>query len=286
MKPNSFQSQIAGLIRFEKRRKAIQLRGQGLSLADVASTLNVHPVTIYKWYAEYKKNGKKSFHPKRPGRRPGNSRILPLALEFEIICDITHNMPDELDLPFFLWSVPAVGALIEKHYQINMSAASLGNYFKRWGIDAPAALPPESAAAKRWHSQRRTIDKWTRKVYPQIVRQARRDNAHVYWGYPRVNLFYQGPRACALHREMLADWGPFNAAKTYGFAAVFNRRIYFMVYQGRCEALTYIRFLERLVKMSDRPVLGVFQRFHLKDRNVLNGWLDKRQENFKLFTVE
>ena len=211
---------------------------------------------------------------------------MPLALEFEIICDITHKMPDDLELPFCLWSAPAVGALIEKHYQIDMSAASMGNYLKRWGIDTPGAHPPESATAKRWDNLRRTISNWTRKTYPEIVKQARRENAHIHWVYPKMNLFYRGPRACELHREMLSYWGPFNATRTYGFAAVFNRGIYFMAYRGRCEALTYIRFLERLVEMSDRRIFGVFQRFHLKDRNVLNDWLDTYQENFKLFTVE
>ncbi|WP_367648395.1 helix-turn-helix domain-containing protein [Paraburkholderia phenoliruptrix] len=43
-------------------------------------------------------------------------------------------MPDQLVLPFYLWTRELVAQLIEREYGIKVSAWTVGRYLKAWGM--------------------------------------------------------------------------------------------------------------------------------------------------------
>ena len=47
---------------------------------------------------------------------------------------IHAHTPDQLDLPYALWSRPAVTALIEKEYDMALPVRTVGSYLQRWGF--------------------------------------------------------------------------------------------------------------------------------------------------------
>jgi len=42
--------------------------------------------------------------------------------------------PDQLRLPFFLWTREAVRELIEKRYGVRLALSTVGVYLKSWGF--------------------------------------------------------------------------------------------------------------------------------------------------------
>jgi transposase len=43
-------------------------------------------------------------------------------------------MPDQLTLPFYLWTRAAVIALIEREYGVKVSPSTVGRYLVAWGM--------------------------------------------------------------------------------------------------------------------------------------------------------
>ncbi|ARN84786.1 hypothetical protein GQ61_05205 [Candidatus Nucleicultrix amoebiphila FS5] len=90
--------------------------------------------TVSKWVSSYKKKGEIELRKKKRGRRSEDMTLLKphqCAIIFNMIRDCC---PDQLKLPFMLWTRDAVGLLIEQRFGIKLAIRSVGNYLKRWGF--------------------------------------------------------------------------------------------------------------------------------------------------------
>src|SRR3954471_24762505 len=90
-----------------------------------------HPV-CHRFAAE----GAKGLVSKPRGRKPGEQRLLTPAQEAEVKGLIRRHTPDELGLPFALWSRAAVRALIARHCGVELAVRTVGKYLARWGFTA------------------------------------------------------------------------------------------------------------------------------------------------------
>src|SRR3989304_108967 len=73
--------------------------------------------------------------------RPKGGTLLPWQAA-QIVRTITDRTPDQLKLPFYLWTREAVGRLIEDRFGIQLSVWTVGRYLARWGVtpQKPARL--------------------------------------------------------------------------------------------------------------------------------------------------
>ena len=60
------------------------------------------------------------------GRKPDEQRLLDAAQEAEVQGLIRRHTPDELGLPFALWSRAAVGALVARHCGVELAVRTVG----------------------------------------------------------------------------------------------------------------------------------------------------------------
>ena len=88
---------------------------------------------VNKWVALDKSGGLRALKPKRRGRRVGEGRLNP-AHSKRIRQLIIGSLPDQMKLPFYLWTRAAVVSLIEREYGIGVSLTSVGRYLKAWGV--------------------------------------------------------------------------------------------------------------------------------------------------------
>src|SRR3954470_12049188 len=70
---------------------------------------------------------------------------------------ILGKMPDQLKLPFYLWTRAAVAQLIEREFAIAVSLSTVGRYLKAWGLSAQRpvrrAYERNDAAIAAWLKQ-------------------------------------------------------------------------------------------------------------------------------------
>jgi transposase len=128
------------------RRSLVQAVRGGMSQTEAARVFGVSLRAANKWVALDKDGGLRALKLKRRGRRAGDGR-LNAARAKRIRQMIIDALPDQLKLPFYLWTRAAVVSLIEREYEITVSLTTVGRYLKSWGM-SPQLLTPSGQMRK------------------------------------------------------------------------------------------------------------------------------------------
>src|SRR5919107_1297754 len=101
------------------------------------------------------------------GRKPDEQRLLDAAQEAEVQGLIRRHTPDELGLPFALWSRAAVRALIARRCGVELAVRTVGKYLARWGFTAQKPI------RRAYEQDPVAVRRWLRPDYPEIVIRAK-----------------------------------------------------------------------------------------------------------------
>jgi transposase len=94
------------------RRKAVEMVISGKKQVEVAELLAISRNSVGRWVKRFKSQGKKALAKRKRGKAP--TPKLNKAQESCICRLIQDNHPEQLKLPFALWTREAVQALILK----------------------------------------------------------------------------------------------------------------------------------------------------------------------------
>ncbi len=156
----------------EKRREAHRLRKRGMTRAEIGEILGVHADTIGKWL----KLGKNELEYDRRGRKMGSGRRLTEKQEQRLSALITDKTPDQLKMPYALWTRESVRELIKAECGIEVPVRTVGDYLKRWG------MTPQKPQKRAYEQRAPEVKSWLEEEYPAIQEQAKQENAEIYWG--------------------------------------------------------------------------------------------------------
>jgi transposase len=118
----------------ERRRQVIGLRQRGLTYREIADQVGLSRTGVINICQRLVAEGATGLVSKPRGRTPDEQRLLDAAQETEIQRLIRRHTPDELDLPFALWSRAAVGLLIARQGGVELAVRTVGKYLARWGF--------------------------------------------------------------------------------------------------------------------------------------------------------
>jgi transposase len=158
------------------RQQAIRLRKKGMTYKAISEVIDVHYSTICGWWKVYEKEGAKGIRFKTRGRKNGDKRTLKPEQEKELQKIIGDNEPDQLKLPFALWTRRAVQQIIRKNYRVDMPIRTVGEYLKRWGFT------PQKPLKRAYEQNPEAIKKWVDEEYPKIAWKAKKGGAEIHWG--------------------------------------------------------------------------------------------------------
>ena len=116
------------------RVNAIKMIKKGIKKKDIASILGVNVNSITNWWKSYQAYGSKGLKGKKRGAKSENKKLLSKIQEQEVqkmICDV---MPDQLKLPYALWTRKAVKELIEREFSVVLAITTMGDYLRSWGF--------------------------------------------------------------------------------------------------------------------------------------------------------
>lgn len=272
---------LAPVILDEKRKLAMKLRKRGMTFRETAEIVDVHLVTVQGWQKKYNIFGSKALKSKRRGRSTGEHRRLSQAQEAGIqkmICDTT---PDQLKLPFALWTRQAIVKLVQDRYGIKIPVRTMGHYLKRWGYT------PQKPLKRAYEQRPKDVKRWLSEEYPQIAAQAKREGAEIHWG-DETGLRSDdqrgrgySPKGKTPVRRMAAKRSSINLIST-----VTNQgKVRFMVYGGMFTAQTLIKFLKRLIKDAGRMVYLILDNLRVHHAKLVQAWLeeDEVQKSLRIF---
>src|SRR3712207_834721 len=153
MEASAFRS-IGRAMQEELRRRALFLiERQGLSQGQAAQLVGVHRQTVNTWVKRHRAQGEEGL---LDGRRVSPRRgkgILSADEAGQVRAWIVERTPDQLGLPFALWTSRAVRELIARRLAKRLGLTAVQLYLQRWGLTPQKPLvrakerPPAAIAA-------------------------------------------------------------------------------------------------------------------------------------------
>lgn len=261
------------------RHQAIRLRKKGMTYLAISEVIDVHYSTICGWWKAYEREGAKGIRLKTRGRKYGAKRTLTPEQEKELQKMIEDKEPDQLKLPFALWTRRAVLQIIKKLYRIDMPIRTVGEYLKRWGFT------PQKPLKRAYEQNPEAVTRWVSEEYPVIVKRAKKEDAEIHWGDETglCNNSQHGrsyaPRGRTPAIRLCAKKERINL-----ISSITNQgKVRFMVYQDMMNSQTLIKFLERLIKDTDQKVFLILDNLRVHHSKLVKEWLVGHQEEIELF---
>ena len=217
-----------------------------MTYVEAASRFGVGETTIGNWMRRHREAGSKGLAAGRRGRRPVEQMALTPRQQAQIAKTIRGRNPDQLRLPFFLWTREAVRDLIERRFSIRLALTTVGRYLKRWGFT------PQKPVRRALEQNPEAVKKWLKDIYPAIARKAKRDKARILWGDE------MGMRSDHTVGRSFSPKGTTpvipGTGQRFGcnvISAISNQgSLQFMVFTGKANADLFISFLRRLIRQA------------------------------------
>jgi len=130
----------------ERRRQVIGLRQAGMTYAAIAAQVGLTQAGVFDVCKRYAERGAAGLKTGPRGPEPGHGRFLAAEQEAEARDLIRRHTPDELDMPFALWSRAAVRELIWRRFGVRLAVRTMGTYLARWGFTALWGVGAQIAA--------------------------------------------------------------------------------------------------------------------------------------------
>jgi transposase len=133
----------------ELRSRAITLWEKGFNRRDIAALLEVHHNSVGRWVSACQIEGPGAILSAKRGRKTGGNRSLNSTQELAIQKMIADKTPDQLKLPFALWTRRAVCDLVAARLGFSLPERTCGEHLKRWGFTAQLSRPAQLRAKPR-----------------------------------------------------------------------------------------------------------------------------------------
>jgi hypothetical protein len=162
-------------------------------------------------------------------------------------------LPDQLKLPFGLWTREAVQQLIERKYGIILSRWQVRRYLKSWGYT------PQKPITKAFEQKPENVRSWLEKEYPGIKRRATKENAIIYFGDETgMRSDHQAGRSYAPAGETPVIKKTGQRFSLNMISAISNKgHLQFMIIDGRFNSDVFQTFLQQIIKYSRQKIYFV-----------------------------
>jgi transposase len=148
----------------------------GRTYDEISAQTGLSRTGVFDICKRHEAAGAKALQDAPGGRRLGEGRRLDAAQEAAVRKLITDKTPDQLKMPYALWTRAAVGQLIEQRIGIRLPVRTMGLYLARWGFT------PQKPMKKAYEQSPAAVQKWLDEEYPVIAACAKVEGAEIHWG--------------------------------------------------------------------------------------------------------
>jgi transposase len=264
---------------YQIRRQVVKLRQKGMKYREIAEVVGIsqnHAIKIYKQYERY---GWEGISKGRRGRRPEEQKTLQAEQEAIIRKEIQDKTPDQLKMPFALWTRKAVQELIRIKHGIKMPIRTVGEYLKRWGFTAQKPI------RKAYEQNPARVQQWLTEQYPAITARAKQESAEINW-CDETGIRNDENRAKGYAPKGKTPTIRLNANRTSMsmVSAITNQgKVRFMVYKEAMNAALMIRFMKRLIKDAGRKIFLIVDNLKTHHSRIVKQWLQENKEQIEVF---
>jgi len=260
------------------RIRAVKAAKAGMRKTKAAEIFGVSRRAISNWIRADRLNGEDALKAKPRGRPPGGGKLKPWQCA-TIVSLITDRHPDQLKLPFYLWTRQAVGQLIEQRFAIRYSVHQVGRYLKQWGFTV------QKPGRKAFEKCPQEVKNWVDHEYPAIEKLAKAEHAEIQWGDE------MGVRSDAAIARCFSPRGQtpivLGPGKRFGcsmISSISNRgTLRFMVFIERFNTGVMLRFLKRLLKQMKKKIFLIVDGHPVHRSSAVKKFVAENKDQIRLF---
>jgi len=265
------------VIQRKLRNDAVDLFLKGKNPTDISIQLGVSRQSVYNWIEKHSKSGKQGLKSHKRGR-PKGTQLQPWQTA-QIVNLIKNSCPDELSMPFFLWTRESVGQLIKNKFKISLSKWTVGRYLAKWGFS------PQKPARRAIEQNPKAIEKWFEIEYPMIQKLSKKEKATLHWGDEMgLRSDHNVGRTYGIKGKTPVVKRTGNRFSCNMISSITNLgKLNFMVFHENFTQDIFLTFLKRLVRQYDTKVFLIVDNHRAHKSKAVNKWLTENVDHIKLF---
>jgi transposase len=261
---------------FALRLRAIKAVRKGMLVTDVAAAFGVHERTLYHWLARHASGGQAALHTRPRSGRPPKVTAQEMAW---IGRTVQEKSPQQMKLPYALWTLSLIRELIQRHLGKRLALASVSRIMKLLGFS------PQKPLYQAWQQDPVLVRRWEAETYPQIRAEARRVGAVIYFADE------SGIRSDYHTGTTWAPVGETPVVETTGKRFALNMisavspqgEFRFMLHKGAVTAGVFKRFLQRLLVGATRPVFVIVDGHPIHRARLVKDYVASTDGRLRLF---
>ena len=265
--------------RHERRVQVIRLRKAGQTYEQIAEQTGLSRTGVFNICSRHTASGPAALKDKAGGRKSGEKRLLTAPQESAMRKFIQDKTPDQLKLPYALWTRAAVAQLIQERIGVKLAVRTIGKYLARWGFT------PQKPMRKAYEQSPAAVKKWLEEDYPVIAAQAKSEGAEIHWGDET------GLRSDDVRGRSYAPQGHTPVVrvnnKRHGLSVistVTNKGVMrWKIFDGALNADILIDFLKRLVRDAGRKIYLILDNLKVHHSKPVKAWLAENAEHIEVF---
>lgn len=262
------------------RRRVMAAVREGMGVTEAARVFQVTRQSIHNWMNAVEEGGVAALRARKRGPKKGSGLLRPHQAA-SVVRSITAGCPDQLRLPFALWTREAVCALVARRFGIEMSVWTAGRCLARWG------LTPQKPLRRAYERDPAAVKRWLEEEYPAITRRAKAERGEIHWGDQMgLRSDHQAGTSYSKRGVTPVIPGTGRRFRCNMMSAITNRgRLAFMVFTESFTAEVCIRFLKRLVRHAGRKVFLIVDGHPVHKSAKVRRWLAANGASIEMFTL-
>jgi transposase len=259
------------------RFRVVRAIRAGMKKSVAARTFGVSRTSIDRWLAVVGLGNITSLKSK-PRGRPKGTRLAPHEAATTVRL-VTDRCPDQLKLPFALWTREAVQRLLAERFGLKVSVWTVGRYLAKWG------LTPQKPLRRAYERDPVAVQRWLDAEYPAIEQQAKAEKAEIHWGDQMgLRSDHQTGTSYGRRGRTPVIPGTGQRFRCNLMSTLTNRgELSFMVFKENFNGAVFIRFVRRLLRLRRRKVLLIVDRHPVHLSAEVKRWLARRADRLAVF---
>jgi transposase len=240
----------------------------GLKQCDIAKAFGVSAYIVSQWVKRYRADGEQALNARKKGPEKGSGLLLTAKQASTMRQLILDKCPEQLKLPFFLWSREAVRELIFRNCGVTVSINTVGNYLRAGGFTV------QKPVRRAYEQNRAAVQRWLDEEYPAIQRRAKAEKALIYWGDEMGRRSDdQVGRSYGLRGQTPVIPGTGQRFGCNMISAITNQgHRCFQVFDGSFNVKVFLGFLTRLCKQAQRKVVLIVDGHPVHRAKLVQAW--------------
>lgn len=259
------------------RKRVVRAVRGGMTQTEAAQVFGVSRFSAFKWCHAHEEHGAKGLRSRKRGR-PSEPR-LSREQRAQTMRWIVGRCPDQLRLPFALWTREAVQQLLAQEFALNVSVWTVGRYLKAWGFT------PQKPVRRAFEQSPAEVRRWLETDYPAIAREAKAWRAQIHWGDEMgLRSDHQAGRTYGRRGQTPVVRGTGQRFRCSMISTITNRgRLAFMVFEEDFRAKVFLRFLKRLLRHVKGRIVLIVDRHPAHRAAAVTRWLKANADRIRMY---